>query len=49
VSGFILMERLQTLEIKMQRKCKYQDKNCSGCKVKEESGEDILTNKYYKW
>jgi hypothetical protein len=28
---------------KMKKKWKYEDKNCIGCKVREESGEEILT------
>ena len=43
VSRFIFKARSQTLDIKMQKKWKYEDKNCIGCKVREESGEEILT------
>ena len=39
VSRFIFKARSQTLDIKMQKKWKYEDKNCIGCKCREESGE----------
>jgi hypothetical protein len=43
VSKFIFKARSKTLDIKMQKKWKYEDKLCSGCKVREETGEEILS------
>ena len=30
------------MDIKLHKKWKYDDKTCSGCKINEESGEEIL-------
>ena len=52
VSKFILKARSKTLDIKSQRKWKYQDNSCIGCKVREETGDEILSCWYYgedKW
>ena len=38
----IFKARSQTLDIKSQRKWKYQDKTCIGCEKMEESGEEIM-------
>ena len=48
VSKFIFKARSKTLDIKMQRKWKYEDKLCTGCKVREETGEEILTCTYFE-
>ena len=42
ISKLIFKARSKTLDIKTQQKWKYADKICIGCKIKEESGEDIL-------
>ena len=47
VSRFIFKARSKTLDIKMQKKWKYEDKLCSGCKVREETGEEILSCWYF--
>ena len=52
VSKFILKARSKTLDIKSQRKWKYDDTSCSGCNVREETGDEILSCWYYgedKW
>ena len=38
----IFKARSQTLDIKTQRKWKYTDNLCTGCNVKEETGQEIL-------
>ena len=38
----IFKARSQTLDIKTQRKWKYADNLCTGCSVKEETGQEIL-------
>ena len=43
VAKFIFKARSQTLDIKMQKKWKYEDKLCIGCNTKEETGEEILS------
>ena len=43
VSKFIFKARSKKLDIKMQKKWKYEDKLCSGCKVREETGDEILS------
>jgi hypothetical protein len=43
VAKFIFKARSQTLDIKMQKKWKYEDKLCIGCKRREETGEEILS------
>ena len=47
VSKFIFKERSQTLDIKTQKKWKYDDKACVGCNVREETGEEILNCWYF--
>ena len=42
ISKLIFKARGKTLDIKLQKKWKYDDKLCSGCKINEESGEEIL-------
>jgi hypothetical protein len=42
VSKMIFKARGKTLDIKMHKKWKFDDKLCSGCKINEESGEEIL-------
>ena len=32
----------------MQKKWKFEDKLCSGCKVREETGEEILSCWYFR-
>ena len=32
-----------TLDIKLQKRWKYQDTTCVGCGVREESGDELLT------
>ena len=47
VSKLILNARSKTLDIKSQRKWKYEKTSCSGCKVREETGEEILSCWYF--
>ena len=47
VSKFIFKARSQTLDIKTQKKWKYDDKACVGCNVREETGEEILNCWYF--
>ena len=42
VSKTIYQARGMTLNIKMQKKWKYEDIQCEGCKVNIETGEEIL-------
>ena len=42
LTKLVFKARGKTLDIKLQKKWKYDDKLCSGCKVNEESGEEIL-------
>ena len=42
MAKLIFKARSQTLDIKSQRKWKYQDKTCIGCEKMEESGEEIM-------
>ena len=42
VSKLIYQARGQILDIKMQKKWKFNDKLCNGCNLKEESGQEIL-------
>jgi hypothetical protein len=37
----IFKARRKTLDIKLHKKWKYDDKLCSGCKINEESCEEI--------
>ena len=39
---FIFKARVQSLDIKCQKKCKYSDNICIGCNIREETGEEIL-------
>ena len=43
VAKFIFKARSQTLDIKMQKKWKYEDKLCIGCNIREETGQEILS------
>ena len=43
ISKFITKARAKTLEIKTHKSWKYDDRECSGCKIREESGDEILT------
>ena len=47
VSTMSYRARGQILDIKMQKKWKFYDKLCSGCNLKEESGEEILKCKSF--
>ena len=42
LAKLIFKARSQTLDIKTHKKWKYADNLCSGCKVKEETGQEIL-------
>ena len=42
LARIIFKARSLTLDIKSQRKWKYSDKWCVGCKIKEETGQEIL-------
>ena len=42
VSKLIFKARGRSLDIKLQKKWKYEDKLCTGCNLMEESGEEIL-------
>ena len=42
ISQLIFKARSQTLDIKSQQKWRYADSTCIGCKIREESGEEIL-------
>ena len=41
-SKLIFKARGRTLDIKMDKKWKYDDKSCSGCKTNDETGEEIM-------
>ena len=43
ISKFIAKARAKTLELKTHKSWKYDDKLCSGCNTREESGDEILT------
>ena len=47
VSRFMFKARSKRLDIKIQKKWKYEDKLWSGCKVREETGEEILSCWYF--
>ena len=47
VSKFIFKARSKTVDIKMQKKWKYDDILCSGCGENEETGEEILSCKSF--
>ena len=47
ISETIFKARGKTLDIKLQKKWKYDDKLCSGCYENEESGEEILSCKSF--
>ena len=42
ISKFISKAKAKILEIKTHTSWKFEDKLCSGCKIKEESGEEIF-------
>ena len=46
MSTLIFKARGETLDIKLQKRWKYEDELCSGCKNEEESGNEILRCKY---
>ena len=43
ISRLIFKARSQTLDIKTQQPWRYADRTCIGCKIREESGQEILT------
>ena len=43
ISQFIAKARAKTLDIKTHKSWKYDDRACSGCDKREESGDEILT------
>ena len=43
LSKLIFKARGRTLDIKMDKKWKYDDTSCSGCKKNEETGEEIMS------
>ena len=45
LSKLIFKARSKMLDIKLQRKWKYEDKLCIGCKTNDESGDEILACK----
>ena len=47
VTKFIFKARSKTLDIKAQRKWKYEDNTCIGCKTREETGQEILSCWYF--
>ena len=47
ISKLIFKARGSTLDIKTQKKWKYSDKLCSGCEVKDETGDEILNCKTF--
>ena len=47
VAKVIYQARGHILDIKMQKKWKFVDKLCSGCNLKEESGDEILNCKFF--
>ena len=47
VSTFIFKARSKTVDVKMQKKWKYDDILCSGCGKNEETGEEILSCKSF--
>ena len=42
LTKLIFKARGRTLDIKMDKKWKYDDTSCSGCKINEETGEEIM-------
>ena len=42
MSKLLFKTRSLTLDIKTQQKWKYADSSCIGCKIKEESGDELL-------
>ena len=47
LSKVIFKARGRNLDIKLQKKWKYDDILCSGCKTNEESGEEVLNCKSF--
>ena len=47
VQKFIFKARSKTLDLKLQKKWKYEDLLCSGCHDNEESGEEIFSCKSF--
>ena len=43
ISKFIAKARAKSLELKTHKSWKYNDKLCSGCSMREESGDEILS------
>ena len=48
-SKLIFKARAQKLDIKMHKKWKYDDTVCVGCGQKDETGEEILSCKYFDY
>ena len=42
LTKLIFKARGRTLDIKMDKKWKYDDTSCSGCKINEETGAEIM-------
>ena len=47
ISNLIFKARGKMLDIKLQKKWKFEDKWCSGCHENEESADEILTCKSF--
>jgi hypothetical protein len=43
ISKFIAKARAKTLDIKTHKSWKFEDRLCTGCNIREESGDEILT------
>ena len=43
ISKFIAKARTKSLDIKTHKSWKFDDRLCSGCNMREKSGEEILT------
>ena len=43
ISKIIIKAKVKILDVKLQKRQKYSDKLCSGCKRNEESGEEVLS------
>ena len=43
ISKFIAKARSKTVDQKTHKAWKYEDRLCSGCNIREESGDKILT------
>ena len=47
LSKVIFKARSNTLDVKMNKRWKYEDVMCIGCQVREESGEELLNCESY--